>query len=662
MVPGVSTACGALLVLAGVLAARLPETVHVLVDAFPAIARVALHDPASHPALVLFPDTFLLALALVLAGAAVLLAAVPGSGGVPRERPLAKGSVLAVWILATGLLAFFGFAVRKGFHHHPAATGAYLVLVVGAAALFLRRDRMLGAPIGVRLSRAEVVGLLAGCAAYVGTAVRQADSWKFSFIGDEWAFFTNGYLPSRNLLEIPWLEANGVYGQWPVAISGWQILFEHMFGFTNFAWRLSMAVMLALCLPPLYLILRHLLTGAAGAPRTAAALGCSLFAFSELIVDWGRIGYTNAGFVPPLVFASALVLAARARGTASHYFMAGLVAGLGIFLSSLSALLPMGVLCGAIVLDAIVWGRRDLRHALVTPLLLLGAGFLVAGAPILMDVPYWNEQVALNFAGHEAQIMRPWLASRTFESAILFLGSNVNSHFLSGNVVDPITAFFAAAGLGMARFLGVRRMVFPVFCLLSVAFLTGGIAPYPHAPVTRLAPLMFPVAVLAAIGFAGLTRRWRWAAPLLALGLAVPCALYNVLKLETWNPYRNIAEYQMLELKRLEEAPARTVHALVLPPDQAEALSTFLDHYGRAGQVRLFRNTPRDRERLFALMARAGADLEVQLWPSVDDREIRAAALARGARVGPTLQAAVPQRGGDEDQRLVALFDSLNPS
>src|SRR5262249_50064237 len=152
-------------------------------------------------------------------------------------------------------------------------------------------------------------------------------------------------------------------------------------------------------------------------------------------------------------------------------------------------------------------GSGRLRQRLESFLIALGffaAGFLTAGAPILAEFDYWQHQVRVNLASPEAEQNRALLAAKTIQSFFAFLSFKANTHFLSRNIVDPISAVFAAGAFGMARFLGPRRWLFLPWCLLAVGFMAGGISQYGYPPASRMMVIMYPVALLAAVGFAGL--------------------------------------------------------------------------------------------------------------------------------------------------------------
>jgi hypothetical protein len=661
-----ATAAGCLLVAAGVLLLRLSERV----AAYPKIRRFLLHSGSGSVFFQDYPATFAAAVAAIAAGCLALFLALP-----PRperdevERPglwpsLGRVGWLALTAFPALTLGLFALAQWKGFHNHWSMVPVFAALVSIPLLLLAARDRRAGVRMGPRLTRIELVALAAASLALLALYARGLDSWKFSFIGDEWSFFWSAEeLAREGLLKVQWLEAKGVSNFFPVAITGWQALFMRWLGLTNFAWRLSMSAMIVVCLTPLYLTLRHFLARVSPAPRIAASVGCAFFFLSEFIVVWSRIGKPHAGFIPCLVFASCLFFAARARCSWSLYFLAGLVSGLGCFLSSLSPLPPMAVISGLLVFESLASPerRRRLGVTLVAPLGLLAAGFLIGAAPNLVELDYWRRQVAVNMASAEAQRGRALLWPRTLQTCLSFLTYQANSHFLWRNAIDPITAFFAAAAFGMGRVIGLRRWVFLAWCLFAVGLLAGGLAQYRYPPPTRLMLMMFPVALLAATGFAVLTRssaRLAVAAALVVIPLVGAC---NLLKLETWNPYQHGVEFPMHVLRRLEESPPDRLFILILPDEQRSFMEGILLGYPKKRRIRLLEGGPERLRRLSELLSRDPSRLEVDVWDLPETPAIEEIVRRAGARFEPLAAAGIPQPPSELPRMwFYRLFDETN--
>jgi hypothetical protein len=663
-------AAAVLFLVSGVLVIRLAGPVARALESWPRLKSFVVH-PWSESEFVLrnLSLTFPFGFALVALGASLLLAAVPhgGTGGPAFELParLRPGVSDAAALVAfpAGALALFRFLASDGLLTGPWAPGLFAGFLASAAAFFVWRDRKEGRRTGVTLTPLEAVGLVLGTAGALALFAAGANDWRFSFIGDEWVHWTRAQeLAAGRLQDIPWLSLDGVVGFWPVAVTGLQAILFRLFGETNAVWRLSMALLLAACLPPLYLTIRHLLAPVSSRPRLGAALGCAVFALSEQIVVWARIGKPHAAFVPPVVFAAAAYLAARRRRSRTLWFVTGAIAGLGLLLSPLGPVLALATVGGWLLLDALTAprGERDLAGDFLFPGLLIAAGFAVAAAPFAVQTEFWRNQWIVNLTSQEAAANRHLVGPRTIQSCVLFLSWKADGHFLWRNAVDPATAVFAAAGLGALRFLGLRNGLLLPWALFSIGFLTGGIAKYGAPPPSRMMVLVFPVALLAAAGFSALTARaGRGAFAVAALAVFL-VAFSNLWKLENFNPYFPNRDWQLIEMQRLAEATPGTLHVLILPREDHALLLGIVEAYGLKGRVVTVEAGAGSEAVVERLVRRGGRSVEVRATDPRDAEAARGAVERAGGRIGPPIRGGVPARGAGVDPTLFALFRALN--
>lgn len=673
----VAFALGAFLVMAGVLAIRCASALKHWVPGSSLLRHLLFFHPSTSLILRSLPETFLFGLCLIAAGCVVLFVSTQAVAISPTVSEAATGSparareitVLAVApSLVIGLCALAKWTGRLNTAWSALAFGASLTVVMS---FWAARDRRSGVRLGFQLSRGEGAGILVGCAVLLGLYARGFDSWKFSFIGDEWAFYER----AKSMVSHPnaWLNVGSVE-DFPLTLSTWQSLPMRLLGVSNASWRFSMALLMAACIPPLYFTLRHLLSKVSFAPRRAAAFGCASFALAEAIVDWARIGKPHASFVPPLVFGGCFLLAARARHSWFYYSLAGITCGLGCLLSSLGAAVAAFTLGGLLLIDAaadlLAWRARNRRSLsgepwplqnLLLPAVLFIAGFLIGIAPVLVQLDFWKQQIGRNLVSEEARANRGLLVTRTVQAFFSFLDYHGNLQFLYGNMVDPITAFFSAAAFGMVRFTGLRTWVKLIWTLFAVGLVTGGISQYGYPPPTRVFVIMVPVALLAAVGFAGLMRSSRRTSAVLVLLLIPLCAAYNILKLETWNPYQTNRDMRQIEMQRIQESPTDRLHALVTT-DREGLLSDMVEAYGYSHRVFFFEDTREELGRLAAFLRRNAARTEVQAERGVPDIiEIRTITEKAGARFGPLMSPGVPIRPKGDKQWILRLFDTLNP-
>ena len=639
--------------------------------------RLLFLRPSTNSIFKALPETFLAGLIVIAAGCVLLyfststartLSTASDAAAGLSARGLEVALLMAAPLVITGLCVLGEWTGRLHTLMAALTFGASLVVVL---ALLAAHDRRRGVRLGFHLSRGEGAGLLLSSAGLLWLYARGFDSWKFSFIGDEWAFYER----AKSMVSHPnaWLRVGDVEDI-PLTLSTWQSLPMKLLGASNASWRLSMALLLVACVLPLYLTLRHILSRVSSRPRRAAAFGCALFALSEAIVDWARLGKPCASFVPPLVFGICLLFAARARRSWFYYSLAGIICGLGCFLSSLGTAVALFTLGGLLLLDTgadlLVWWARSRRSAsgeppmlkhLLLPAALFGAGFLIGIAPILVQQGFWRQQIGRNLVSEEARANRGLLVVRTVEAFFSFLDYHGNLQFLYGNIVDPLTAFFTATAFGMARFANLRTWLQLVWTLFAVALMTGGISQYAYPPATRILVVMVPICLLAGVGFAGLTEGLSRTSVVLVFLLIPLCGAYNILKLETWNPYYPNRDLRLLEMQRIRESPKETLHALVTPWREG-LLYTIVEAYGDDDRVFFFEDTTEELSRLAAFLRRNAARTEVRAAREAPNlAEIRALAEKAGARFGPLMAPGVPDRPKGARRWLFRLFDTLNP-
>src|SRR6185369_3416397 len=113
------------------------------------------------------------------------------------------------------------------------------------------------------------------------------NSWKFSYVGDEWGF----YVLAKNIVMQHFLvnpfSMEGVFGENPLLGSIYQAVFIFLFGDNNFAWRFSNIFLIVPCSIVFFLWLKKLFS-----PQIAL-LSTILLQSSFFISNYFKIGYVN---------------------------------------------------------------------------------------------------------------------------------------------------------------------------------------------------------------------------------------------------------------------------------------------------------------------------------------------------------------------------------
>ena len=113
------------------------------------------------------------------------------------------------------------------------------------------------------------------------------NSWKFSFVGDEWSFYLKAVEIAKNNILINPFNLNGVWGQNPVTFSLYQAIFIKLFGANNFSWRLSTIILIVPLSIFLYLWIKKIFDW------KIALISTLVMQTSFYLANFFKIGYPN---------------------------------------------------------------------------------------------------------------------------------------------------------------------------------------------------------------------------------------------------------------------------------------------------------------------------------------------------------------------------------
>ncbi len=292
----------------------------------------------------------------------------------------------------------------------------------------------------------------------------QIDSWRFSVIGDDYAFF--GYardiLTKQNSADVLRNLFNGqaVYGTHPYISSLVQAVFLRIFGVNNFGWRFSNIYLLSLA-AALFLLAFQRITA-----RRAALLTGILLAGSSYLMSFGKIGYNNLQAY--FLFALLLWLGARAvtRRQPLDYTWLGMAAGLCFYVYPAALyLLPL------LVVFLLIYDFPKSRAALGRWVLFAAALFLMS-IPVLVQPAYWQSKIAGTFIYAPGATGRTGLGFHVFTNSLYSLFTYLylpnETHFVYSSHLDPLSAVFLPLGLAWCL-ATVRKQRFSRF--LAAGFL-----------------------------------------------------------------------------------------------------------------------------------------------------------------------------------------------
>jgi len=355
--------------------------------------------------------------------------------------------------------------------------------VLGPRPLKQQRPRLIGS----QLSEGLVLGVLISM--FMLLAVRDLSHWRFSFLGDEYPFFSGARDIALGASFNPFSQA-GVYEIQPVLSSTYQALFLKLSSGDLFAWKFSLVVLVAATLIPFYLLMRELFT------QFAATVATSILAASHYLLGLAHTGYNNLDALFPTALALWLLIVGLKRDSSLALFASGAAAGLGFYtlFSGRATIL-------IIVLFLLTFGVHKLRPRTVLP---LAISFAAVAAPIFAvdgwDViaAMWERSAAAYEVTWSVRVER--VAQNVVPSIMAFNYNPDRRAFVTGSLLDPISATLFALGLGVA----IWKMRDPRFRLLviwwAVAVVVNGFAHQrSEVAITRLHYALLPAAAFAGI-------------------------------------------------------------------------------------------------------------------------------------------------------------------
>jgi Dolichyl-phosphate-mannose-protein mannosyltransferase len=481
-------------------------------------------------------------------------------------------------VLVAGVVCY---AIVLGLVAHDKGSPWVFLLFLAALALFgfaVHRADM--APPGPRLGfgRVDAV-ILPALVALVGSVnLVELNHWRFSFIGDEGAFFST----ARNIangVRVNLFDLSGVYNTHPILDSVYLAQILKVFGADITGWRLAEVVVLTASAVLIYALVLILFG------RLPAVVAAVILGSNHLLMAFARIGYNNLHAVfYTLLVVLFLVLAWRSE-RALFTFLTGAATGLCLYT------FPAALLIWPVA--ALLVGVKCLRRPTVREFAALGlmlAGFVLVVTPGLITSPpdHFVEMVA-NHGHRELAVQDPIRVTRfSLVQSFLVFWTNPQwyHHYVGGPLLDPIACVLFSIGLALGILLirkGAPRIGVVWF---GTGLFLIAVTNYVTQPLfTRLLVLIPACAVLAAMGVAGLETSLKGlrfptrlgTGLILVLTAAIP--ILNLQQLLVKSPQVIEMGYEVIIVKALQENPGRTVIEIGRERDQNLAIT--IDRYPR---------------------------------------------------------------------------------
>ena len=328
-------------------------------------------------------------------------------------------------------------------------------------------------------------------AIFIGYIYSDLTDWYHSIIGDEYGFYLRATDFVENGVYAPFAQ-RGVDGYHPNLGTLMKSLVMSVIGTDHFGWKFSSVLMFALSIPAVYL------TGTLIGGRVAGAVAAATLAFSHYLMSLTHTGYNHIDSLFIVTWAFALFFLAMRTKSPMLFFVAGTLAGLCIY-TNISARVIYPVIFAFAVWMVLVrtfsiknmwnWGL---------PLIV---GATVAALPIfLVENTEMIGPIFDRLVGGQHQVVEVGIVdviARNVELNLFAFNSNDKvSHWVSGSLLDPLSAIVAVVALAFA--LGRITDHVSVFLLIwfAIGFVgLGALSPHDHVVVSRMFPLIIPLSL-----------------------------------------------------------------------------------------------------------------------------------------------------------------------
>ncbi len=449
------------------------------------------------------PSSLALGLLLLLVGGAMFAGSIPPErqrDDIETERTgpralAAEPRNIKMWVfggmivlgLAISAILWLQLALGNYAYGYPFLWGAGIAVVAGA---LLYLDRRSGADLRPRIGLLEVAFLIMATGAFIAINLVDLMNWYYTVIGDEYSIFQRT-VPVAEGVSANFFSLHGAYDQLPMAESYYRAAVMKVFGIDYFGWKFASVLAGAAVLAPMYFLVRNRVN----IPAAVAAV--VLLAASHMMLAYAHTGYSALSALFPTVLAFALFFSALKRGSIVLMFGAGVVAGLGFYvLPNARILFPI------LLLVLFVYGSR-LNLKLNLPLLVLGFVLAVMPMAIVANTDIITLAADQSVFNYDPGIVPdPWdrIKDNALRSPLAFNFNGAKQHFVSGSLLEPITAVLAVLGLAYALMRFTRPTFFLFLVWYAVAMVTTGIlSPHGAVPVGRMSYLITVVVLFAGL-------------------------------------------------------------------------------------------------------------------------------------------------------------------
>lgn len=326
------------------------------------------------------------------------------------------------------------------------------------------------------------------------------NSWYYSAIGDEYALYTYAkdiaekntkisLFPSVGKVSI--FLQNGVYNHIPIASSYYQAITMRLLGTSHAGFVASSLIIVVVSFWFYYFYVKDL------GGRTLAIFSLFLLSSSHYLWAFIHTGYWNNQIFLPFLASIYFFFKGVKKQKTSYIFLAGIFSGLG-FYTYYSSRITIILLSIYLVINI----QKFLKQKKLISFLYLGFIFTIAPFIFVNKSTIITQMVHFSLLNPEVDsqsqklllfLNNIWISFRAFYS------NRQVQHFVSGSLIDPVTAFFFSIGL-LFMLIKSNKSYFILIWFLILLLITGGFSSYSVIPITRLFFLLPVIALIAAQG------------------------------------------------------------------------------------------------------------------------------------------------------------------
>lgn len=327
------------------------------------------------------------------------------------------------------------------------------------------------------LFKYQILLVVTTCAAFVFFRLG-VNSWKFSFIPDEWQFYLHAKaIVDQHFLVDPFDFKHGVFEQNSVLSSMYQALFMQFFGISSFSWRLSNIIFIIPISYFFYGWVKNLFN------KETAIFSLLFLQCSYYLANFFKVGKNMPQALALLVLCLYMASRCVSHDSRKNFMILGILLGISFYIY-IGPLFPFFM--WPIFLPLL---KKENRKKLIKNFLVLLLMYIIMIIPAFVNFPGLSGPIGVTIFhdgfrnGIPLHVITNILRSFTY----LFTENQPwTLHYANAPYLDTVSLAFIIIGI-MHVFFKFREMKYKILLLvyLSVCLFIGASASTEGIPVTR---------------------------------------------------------------------------------------------------------------------------------------------------------------------------------